>query len=256
VSLIELQRQFFEAVTVVHPGTAPVWPNDVRGGLAIYRHAYRARLIDCLRNGFEKTCLWIGEEAFDAAANKHIDRCPPSSWTLDEAGRGFTDTLAAFFPADPEVAELGWVEWETQRAFTCVEEATLDPAAFARDTSKFGEKDWMRLRLTFSSSLNVRTVGTACAAIWTAIDEGAEMPGDIVLPAPAMLAVWRKALRSTFAMLDADEAAALELMRTGGSFNELCEVMIERRGADDGVAAAGSCLAGWIGQSMIIEMRC
>ena len=94
MSLLELQRRFYTSVTSEGADLETGWPVEIRPGLAVYRHAYRARLIDCLRESFEKTWSWIGDDAFDAAALQHLSEHPPRSWTLDDTARDFTATLA------------------------------------------------------------------------------------------------------------------------------------------------------------------
>jgi hypothetical protein len=55
----------------------------------VHQNNYRLQLIACLTESFTYTRGWIGGEAFEAAAAAHIDRVPPSSWTLDAYPRDF-----------------------------------------------------------------------------------------------------------------------------------------------------------------------
>lgn len=251
VSLIELQRRFYHTITDDGVEAQAAWPDKLHPGLKVYRTAYRARLIECLQGCFEKSWSWIGDDRFGAATMEHIRRNPPRSWTLDDAGRGFSQTLAALNPDDPEVEELAWLEWEMQQAFTGEDASALIGADFARTTAGFAEPEWMNLRLSFVPSLVTGTVRTDCAAIWNAIERGEGMPDTILLANDATIAVWREEMRPRFRMLGSDEAAGLAMMRGGASFGMLCEAMIDLRGDEDGAAAAGWMLARWVADSMI-----
>lgn len=137
MSLAALQRDFRDWLTDV-PVRMDYWVDDhARAGLDIYHNAYRVQLVECLKDTFEKTFLWIGEDAFIDAARVHIERTPPSGWTLGAYGVGFDETLADLYPDDAEIAELAWLDWALSRAFE-----GADAAAIAADT--LGEIDWDR----------------------------------------------------------------------------------------------------------------
>lgn len=251
MTLTAIQQRFHATVTGVETAAVLDWPRDMHAGLAVYRSAYRARLLDCLRDGFDKCRKWIGDDSFDAAAAHHLILHPPASWTLDEVGRGFSDTLGTLFPDDPEVEELAWLEFGMQQIFTSPDALALAADIFTDRASSFAEADWLDLRLAFVPSLQVRAVMSDCAALWTAIDRQAEMP-PIDLPRDAStLLLWRKDLRSQFRLLDDDEAAGLALMRGGATFEDLCAALVQRCGDEAGVAAAGNMLGRWMTDALV-----
>ena len=129
-------------------------------GMEVYRNAYRNRLLEALRSSFEKTCKYVGGEAFDTAACHHIILDPPTSWTLDDYGAGFDLTLAELFAEDPEVAELAWLEWHMQRAFGSVDVDALDAAKLA--AGELGIPDWDRASFTLVPSFAMRAIDTDC----------------------------------------------------------------------------------------------
>jgi hypothetical protein len=59
----------------------------------IYRNAYRARLVDALRETFPRTARWVGD-APSAGRGTPRDQLTARSWTLDAVGEGFEQTLA------------------------------------------------------------------------------------------------------------------------------------------------------------------
>ncbi len=131
MTLEQIQRDFRAHIVSGSPAIEAAIVGDARRGLAVYHHAYRANLIACLRDSFEKTAAWLGDDAFERAALGHIEANPPRSWTLGVYGHGFDDTLATRFPADPEIAELAWLDWRLRRAFDGPDVEIEDPAASA-----------------------------------------------------------------------------------------------------------------------------
>ena len=254
MTLAAIQDRFLATVTEAEGTNIVDWPTEMRDGFNVYRSAYRGRLLDCLRGAFDKSRKWIGDDSFDAAAAHHLILHPPTSWTLDDLGRGFSDTLATLFPNDPEVEELAWLEWEMQRLFTGPDVPVLAAADFAWRASSFGEEDWLVLRLVFDPNLAAREVKADCAALWTAIDQDTDMPSLIPAATNMHLLVWRQDLRSQFRLIGDAEAVGLELMRSGGSFEGLCDALVQSLGEDEGVAAAGTMVGRWVADGLIADI--
>lgn len=253
MTLAVIQHRFLATVTEAGGTSIADWPAAMRDGLAVYRNAYRSRLLDCLRGAFDKSRQWIGDDGFDAAAAHHVILHPPTSWTLDDLGHGFSDTLATLFPNDPEVEELAWLEWEMHRLFTGPDVRVLTAADFAARASAFDEEDWLDLRLDFIPNIAVRRVTTDCAALWTAIDSSTAIP-PLGLDGPdRQLIVWRQDLRTQFRLIGDDDAAGLALMRGGATFEQLCEALVQSRGDEDGVAAAGTMLGQWVNDGLVAD---
>lgn len=248
MSLAALQRDF-QAAVVAEDGAADAEPDR---GLAVYRNAYRSRLLECLRSSFDRTWTWIGDDAFAAAACHHVIIRRPRSWTLDDVGIDFDATLAALFPADPEVAELAWLERAMQDAFTGPDVRVIEPVAFAARTASYSEADWSALRLLPASAIEMRVVVTDCVALWTAID-ASEAKGDWSLDPPQTALVWRENLRPRCRLLDAVEAVALADLAQGASFGEMCEALVAALGPQ-GVATAGTFLCRWLSDGLLQEI--
>jgi hypothetical protein len=92
--------------------------------LAIYRHAYLARLQECLRIEYPVLLLTLGEELFALFTNAYLQQYPSRSYTLNRLGENFPRYLAESRPdaAAPEQARESWpdliVELATfERAF-------------------------------------------------------------------------------------------------------------------------------------------
>ena len=109
MNLIQLQRAVREKILADAPAIAAEVRGNPDRGLAVYRHAYRAQLVACLADTYEKVWAWLGDDAFEVVARRHIEVNPPHSWTLGDYGKTFIDTLDDAYPDDREVAELGRV---------------------------------------------------------------------------------------------------------------------------------------------------
>jgi len=254
MNLLATQQQFHAAVTGDDTVDDLSWPESMKAGLAVYQTAYRARLLDCLRGAFGKSRQWIGENAFDAAAAHHLILHPPASWTLDDVGHGFSDTLGALFPNDPEVEELAWLEWEMQQAFTSPDVPALAATDFAGRASSFTEDDWHNLHLTFVPSCRLRAVSTDCAGLWTAIDQKAAMPSLDLPTDTSTLLIWRMDLRPQFRLLDDQEAFGFKLMKSGATFHDMCEALIRSVCDAAGLAAAGNMLGRWMNDASVLAV--
>jgi hypothetical protein len=245
MTLADLQRAFLAHIETGDRAIQDSLPPGARRGLAVYRHARRANLVACLADTFEKTAAWLGEDAFEAAALEHVAGHPPVSWTLNDYGLGFDDTLAGLYPADPEVAELAWLDWRLRRAFDGPDAVIQPPAELAR-------LDWDRAVLRLAPTLALRRSRTNAAALWSAMAAG-ETPPPVADPEGAVgLAVWRQDLSPRFRSLAAPEYDALEAALAGAPFPELCERLAADADGGDAAAIAGGLLSAWLAEQIVV----
>jgi hypothetical protein len=230
------------------------WDARVAAGLAVYRNAYRARLIDALAETFPRTQQWLGKEIFDAAAAHHLIVHPPTSWTLDMAGDGFVETLAELFVSDPEVPDLAWLEWAMHLAFTAGDCEPLDAASFAASTVGFDEDDWADMRLTFVPSAHVREVRSDCAALWQALRRDEAPAAAPMLDNPLHCLVWREGLAPVFTLVPEIEGTTIASMRDGASFGDICASLAGSKPADEAAHAAGAMLGQWLARGLVAEV--
>lgn len=224
----------------------PLPGSDPRG-LAVYQNNYRAQLVGCLEATYPTLLAFAGADAFRQAAVVHVNRHPPRAWTLDAYGAGFEDTLRDLFPDNPDLHELAWIEWACATAFVARDTQPLDPARLATI-------DWDRAQLGFAPSLHVRALSTNAAAIWSALQDGGAPLDAAMLPAPQGCVIWRRGLVARLRVVDPLDFAALLLARQERSFGALCALLVERLGADAGVARAGALLADWIGSELLTRI--
>jgi hypothetical protein len=246
MNLAELQRDFTAFLRSDGSEQLPAVAERSRRGLRVYYYAFRASLIDALRDVFERTHAWLGDERFDDAACAHIAAHPPHSWTLADFGLGFDATLDGLYPENPEVAELAWLDWSLRVAFN-------GPDAGALDMAPLVDVDWDNAPLRLVPTLATREVRTNVAALWGGLnEEGDTPPAAELLDEEVILTVWRHDLMPRFHTVSPDEARALALAASGASFGEICTALAADGGDGDQLAMrAGAMLGRWIEEGVL-----
>ncbi|MEO5596015.1 MAG: DNA-binding domain-containing protein [Lysobacteraceae bacterium] len=245
MSLLALQRTFHASLMDASEPPLSTMDGALDPGVAVHRNNYRSQLIACLRETFEKTRAWLGEEAFSAAAISHSIATPPHSWTLGAYGEGFDRTLAALYPRDPEVAELAWLDWALSRAFEGADATPLAPEALTLI-------DWDDARLLLAPTLRIAPIATNALAIWSALAAETMPPTAELLPEPTHAVVWRQEFTPNFRSIDAIEQAALAQVRGGATFGELCGTLVDACGEDTGIATASALLGQWLRDALVV----
>jgi Putative DNA-binding domain len=244
MSLLAIQRGFRDHLLAGKDVPLEGVAVSAMRGLPVYRHTYRAQLVASLRDTYEKTWAWLGDEAFDRAAASHVDRHPPASWTLSVYGGNFPETLGELFPGDPEVTELAWLEWALRRAFD-------GPNAKPVGADALSMVSWDSACLSFLPTLVLGEVVTNAPAIWSALNRG-ERPPPAQRSGAAAVRVWREDLSPKYRSIEDFERRALLLALAGKRFSDLCDHLA---GGDDHEVAAqriGALLASWIQDGVVI----
>ncbi|MFT4874182.1 putative DNA-binding domain-containing protein [Congregibacter sp.] len=250
------QEEFLAHVLDDERALPSAWTPRHAAGMAIYRNAYRTRLVDALRSTYERTSRWVGEDAFRQAAAHHVISHPPTSWTLDDVGEGFPDTLRELFAGDPEVAELAWLEWAMHRCFVCADVSPIDAAGFGEATASFQEDDWASMRLTFLPGTYLTKISHDIAELWRALKHEDAAAPEYAVSTPLYCIVWREDLKPVFMQVDATEGQALDLLLEGASYADTCDAITEQLGEDEAVAKAGAMLGRWLHHGMLAGVSC
>jgi len=253
--LLASQSEFMAHVLDEDRPLPPGWTPRHAAGLAVYRNAYRTRLVDAVRDTYERTARWVGDDAFRAAAAHHAIQSPPQSWTLDHMADGFVEVLEELFANDPEVAGLAWLEWAMHRAFVSADTAGLDAGGFGAATAAFAEDDWTGLRLEFLPSLHFRTLAHDVGAIWNTLADDEFTAPEYGLASPRAMIVWREALRPTFMPLDDAEGHGLKAMIDGKNYGEMVESLALKIGEESAIAHSGAMLGRWLAGGLITAVR-
>lgn len=244
MSLLELQRDVRAWLVREDRWAAERVGKGAAAGLDVYMNNYRGQLIACLEEAFPHTRAWLGADLFLRALATHIDRVPPSSWTLDAYARDFPATLSATFKDDPEVGELAWIECALGEAFVGRDAPELR-------IEELGAVDWEGAILRLVPTFDHRETWTNATALWSSMNAGDVPPPVAHLAEGASVIVWRRGHVAHVRTADAQELMSLLLVRARTPFESLCARLVDRLGEERGVGQAGEYLARWVSEGLV-----
>lgn len=247
MSLLALQHGIRDWLTMEADGVASRCVGHGEAGLRVYINTYRAQLMACLSGSYATVHAWLGDTAFEAAAATHIDRVPPSSWTLDAYALDFPETVDALYPNDPEVGEIARLERALGLLFTAPDHAPVDTTGLAKI-------DWDNAVFRFAPCLRLLPTTTNAGAVWSAIAHGHAPPAAEMLPTPTGTLVWRDGFTPAFRTLDKDETVVLNRLLRGESFGAVCAHLVHAKGDDKGQELAGTYLGQWLHDRIVVEI--
>jgi hypothetical protein len=257
--------------------------------LAIYRHAYRTRLLETLRDSFGHTWRYLGDEWFDLLAGRFMAQHPSqqrnlrwygAAWpqwlageigagplmglltpTFDEAGGDATEQTAQGLREQlgthAEVAELAQLDWALRRAFDAADAPTLGLAELAT----IAPEAWDALVLRAQPSCSLMGLQCNTLALWHALDQDLEVPPAEQLAQAVDVLVWRVGDQPHFRSLVPLEAVAVTALLQEQSFGALCALLAERLAAqshaDPDVSAAAEAahmLRRWIDDGLLTSL--
>jgi len=247
--LTDLQRDFLGWLASGDDEAAARLPLADPRGLRVYQNNYRGALMACLADSFPQTLLWLGETAFEAAAARHIDRVPPSSWTLDDYARDFPESLSEDYPYDQDVGDLARLEQALSEAFIAQDAPALTLAMA-------GDVDWDQAILHAIPALAILPLRSNAADIWMALADETPPPAGEWSDGPRPVLIWRHEGLCRFRSLPSEEAEALALLIAGGlPFADLCAMLVDTLGEEEGIARAGQGLSRWVGDGLITVLE-
>lgn len=220
--------------------------------LHIYRHAFRSRLTEALRDNYPVLHRVLGDEEFDRMAAAYITACPSRRPSI----RWFGEELAAFLGREPErlphpaLVDLVRMEWALGTTFDGPEA----PALQASTLTQVPAQDWPALRFRPHPTVALLRLDWAVEALWSAVSANPDGDTDPPAALPHHLLVWRRDQRTQWRSMTDDEAELLAACCAGDAFGELCAAAVERH--DDQAAA---CVAGflrvWVESGMLAGLR-
>lgn len=194
---------------------------DVGTGLAIYHNAYKARLVEVLRNDFVAILHWMGDDEFDRLASSYIRHSPPGHYSLRWLGKGFEGFIREHLVPEQSapLAELASLEW----AFTLAFDAPAGQPLTLQSMATLAPEEWPELRVKPTPSLQWLECRFNSLSLWRSVKEESDFPDSTVLEIPQACLIWRCELICHYRSLDPAEATALNGLLAGGwNFSELC----------------------------------
>ena len=217
--------------------------------LRVYADAYRLRLIEALETDFVALRAYLGEEKFNALSRHYIDASPSRHYSLRYFGTSFADFLARTAPyaETPLLTELAAFDWALSAAF----DATDDPVLTVDAIAAVAADAWPNLRFRAHASVGRLDLQWNAPAIWRAADNSEALPSPAKSETPIPWVIWRQDLATYFRSLAVHEAYALDALRGGACFADICEGLCEWIAPTDAATMAASSLRQWITDGML-----
>jgi Putative DNA-binding domain len=249
-ALPDLQLEFQRAVLAREERSGLFLPSPGEGGFDIYANAYCARLASALRDNYPVLFLALGDEMFDTLSSAYIELQPSRYRSI----RWFGDRLAEFMDAHneltphPSLSDLARMDWALRSAFDAANDAALEVG----DLAQLAPEAWPSKRFSLCASVALVSMQWRIEPVWQALnqDAGAETePPDALTHT---LLVWRNKLECQWRSLPDAEAAGLQALATGDSFEEICATMMA---TDDSITVMASAvmLRQWVEQGLIAK---
>lgn len=216
--------------------------------LGIYHAAYRARLLETLRDTFGHTLRLLGDERFDALALAHIEAVPSTRGNLRWFGADWPQGLVDSAGAD--VAELAQLDWALREAF----DGPDDTAIGLSDVRSVPPEAWPDTRLRPHATARCLSMRHNTLQRWHALDDGREPPPAEALSEAGWVLVWRRDERPHFRSLSVHEAWTLRALGQGRSWGEVCDGLAETWPELDVAAVAAPCLRRWLTEGVLADV--
>lgn len=230
---------------------------DFALGLAVYRHAYRARLVAALADNFTVLARALGDEAFEALAHAYIAARPSQQPSIRWFGDGLADFMAAGgdeLVPHASLVDFARMDWALRGAFDAAEAPLLEAAALAA----LAPDDWAGLVLYLHPSVRQVTLTHAVEPAWRALREWDPETGDAQpeldepVPHRHVLLAWRQGHETRWRSLEPLEAGLLAAVAAGEPFAALCERAAADLGdADAAAQAVIGLLQGWLAEGLL-----
>jgi hypothetical protein len=227
-------------------------PLPAKDRLAIYRNAYRVRLIDALHETYPVLHSLLGDEVWAELGETFVAEYPSKFRSIRWYGGQMAQFLGEHepFSGEPVLAEIARLEWTLSAVFDSPDAEPLQRAAL----SGVLPSAWASLSFKFHPSLRRLEFNWNTAAVWRAMsaDDTPPRPERAAAAMPWLL--WRKDLQNYFRSMNAVEASALDAALRGCNFGEICESLGALLPEEEIPAAAASLLGAWADSGIIIAL--
>jgi hypothetical protein len=189
--------------------------------LGVYRNAYVARLLDCLREEFPALHYCLGDELFSFFAASYVQAEPPQSYSLGDLGGGLADFLRRTCPAVDSQGEPGWstfiielAAWERTVSEVYDGPGPEDEPPFSLESLDFERPETAAtLQLVVAPSLRSVECAFGVHRYAAAVRQG--LSPQVPLPQQTFLVVLRHAYRVRHYELDPQAWRLLQSLAAG-----------------------------------------
>lgn len=253
-ALTELQRDFQrhviegDAAILEAVNSTSAVPATTR--LAVYSNAYRIRLAEALAANMPRLKELLGDEQFGVIAGDYVDAHPSQFASIRWFGDRLAQSLAHSHPTQPWLAELAHWEWALAASFDASDATAVGVECLA----SVAPGEWAELQLQFHPSVQYLELATNAQALFKALAEEQVPPPPAMLENPQPWLLWRQDLKTQYRSLEPDEAAAIRIMRAGGTFGAMCEALCEWHEGDEVPLLAAGMLKRWIVEEQLVRV--
>ena len=228
--------------------------------LEVYRHMYRARIVEALESQFPRLARSLGAEGFAAMAGAYIGDEPSRHPSLRFVGERLPGWLALRRGETPLLGTLARLEWARTDLFDQADESVLTLEAIrAWPADRFGE-----LPLTLVHAHRLLTLPAGTGDLWDALGPEAAPSSPAIAPTIAgptaarasseaveSVVVWRQEMAVYHRVVDATERLALERAAAGTCFGSICEALLAEEGEEAATARAFNLLLTWLADGQV-----
>lgn len=256
--LAELQQTFQDCVLHPDKSASTAWVSAsgraaTETQLSIYSYAYVARLTEVLMNDYPAMCMAIGDEQFNRLAYDYIQAHPSRYFTLRDFGCHFPCFVAEEVKRNQYYLHMDWLyelalfEWTLGQAFNAADVAIFTE----QNMTAIPPEAWPELKFVVHPSVYRLDIEWNIPEMWLVLTSDVPMEITARHDASSSWLVWREQLVTRFRSMQMDEQQALDTLREGKSFNEVCEVLAMQMSEEEVPLRAASLLKGWIVQGLI-----
>jgi hypothetical protein len=232
-------------------GTARV---PIATRLAIYGNAYRSRLAETLEAHYPALVALMGAADFDKLCGAYIDAHESHFPSIRYYGGELAAFLAthAHYQSKPVLSELARWEWAMTEVFDAADAVAID----VRVLGEVAPEAWAALRFELHPSLRRLDLLWNAPPLWKALTDNRSPPEAASQNDALAWLLWRRELQIYFRPLSPAEAQALDAVRAGQSFGELCVLLCASCGEEDAPARAAGYLREWVESGLIVGTSC
>jgi hypothetical protein len=221
--------------------------------LAIYGDGYRSRLIEALESHYPALLALIGEESFEALGRAYVQAHESRFASIRFYGAELDALLAALpdYASQPWLAELARFEW----AMNAVFDSADGPSIGGQALGQVPPESWATLGFDVHPAVRRLDLAWNAPALWRALTDAKPHPAPAAQEQRVSWLLWRKDLQIFFRPLTALEAEALDAVRRGASFGEVCVALCAALDEEQAPGRAAAFLREWVESGMIVGMH-
>ena len=169
--------------------------------LAIYHHAYRARLVEALCSNYPVLAKLLGAESFAQLGAAYIDAHDSSSFSVRHYGNALSTLVKT-----PFFVDLARWEWAIADVFDAADAVPVT----VRTLTAIAPEEWSELRFGFHPSTRRLALTSNAVHVWKAVSADAEPPARSTDVEPTTWLLWRRELRTLYRSLSRAEAEMID----------------------------------------------